>query len=73
MRAVKFSKTASFAFLALTAALIYAVSNGIRVNLGLLINPLSESSGISYAFLSFILASGQFIYGLSQPFFGFLA
>lgn len=73
MRAVNFSKTASFAFLALTAALIYAVSNGIRVNLGLLINPLSESSGISYAFLSFILASGQFIYGLSQPFFGFLA
>lgn len=73
MRAVNFSKTANFAFLALTAALIYAVSNGIRVNLGLLINPLSESSGISYAALSFILASGQLIYGLSQPIFGFLA
>lgn len=63
----------NFAFLALTAALIYAVSNGIRVNLGLLIDPLSTNSGISYASISFILASGQFIYGLSQPFFGFLA
>lgn len=73
MRAVNFSKSVHFAFLALTAALIYAVSNGIRVNLGLLIDPLSTNSGISYAFISFILASGQFIYGLSQPFFGFLA
>lgn len=73
MRAVNFSKSVHFTFLALTAALIYAVSNGIRVNLGLLIDPLSTNSGISYAFISFILASGQFIYGLSQPFFGFLA
>lgn len=73
MGAVNFSKSVHFAFLALTAALIYAVSNGIRVNLGLLIDPLSTNSGISYASISFILASGQFIYGLSQPFFGFLA
>jgi MFS family permease len=73
MRAVNFSKGANFAFLALIAALIYAVSNGIRVNLGILLDPLSASSGVSYATLSLILATGQFAYGLSQPLFGLMA
>ena len=73
MRAANFSKSINFMFLALSAALIYAVSNGIRVNLSLLLDPITYKTGVSYAQLSFILAIGQFVYGLSQPLFGFMA
>ena len=73
MSALNSSHITKFLVLSLMGGLIYTVSDGIRVNLGIIIEPLSQSSGLSYATLSFILASGQFIYGLSQPFFGILA
>lgn len=38
--------------LTLAASLIYGVSSGIRANYGVLLGPISRSSGVSYASVS---------------------
>lgn len=53
--------------------LIYAISGGARANFGIIIQPLTDSSGISYATLSFILGISQLMYGVTQPLWGMLA
>lgn len=60
-------------FLAVAGCLIYAVSSGIRANYGIMLNAISASSGISYSSVSFVLAVGQLMFGVIQPFFGIVA
>lgn len=55
------------------ACVIYAVSSGIRANLGIMLLPVVGESGLGYAEVSFAIALGQFVYGLSQVFFGIMA
>ena len=59
----------------LTAAicLIYAINGGVRGNFGVILGPISEASGISYANVSFVLAVSQLVFGLLQPVFGIIA
>lgn len=59
----------------LTAAicLIYAINGGVRGNFGVILGPISEASGISYADVSFVLAVSQLVFGLLQPVFGIIA
>ncbi len=59
--------------LAAAGCLIYLMSNGLRTNFGMLLPYLSESGSLSYAYVSFVMAAGQLIYGLAQPLFGVLA
>ena len=59
-------------FLTLSACLIYAVTAGIRGNYGILLGPLSESTGIGYSSISFVLAIAQLTFGAMQPFFGIM-
>lgn len=57
----------------LTACLFYAISGGIRSNYGLIRGAISDSSGVDYAAVSFILAVAQLSFGVMQPVFGALA
>lgn len=55
------------------ACMIYATSDGIRNNYGIMLGAIIENSGLTYASVSFVLAVGQLFYGMIQPFFGILA
>lgn len=61
--------------LAVSAAafLIYGFSGGLRANYGVMLGALSDSSGIDYASVSFVLSVGQLMVGIVQPLFGALA
>ena len=59
--------------LVVSAALILAVTMGIRNALGLFVSPLNTSTGLGIVTISFALAVGQFVWGAAQPIFGALA
>ena len=55
------------------ACLILMVSMGIRQSLGLFVQPVVLSTGISIAVVSLAMAVGQVIWGFAQPIAGLLA
>ena len=55
------------------ACLILMVSMGIRQSLGLFVQPIVLSTGISIAVVSLAMAVGQVIWGFAQPIAGLLA
>lgn len=57
----------------LSACFVYMVSCGIRNNFGIMLSSIVEHSGISFVSVSFVLAVGQFSFGVTQPLFGILA
>lgn len=57
----------------LVACLLYGVSAAIRGNIGILLNPLEMSSGLSYEQVSFCIALMNLLFGVAQPFFGMMA
>ncbi|NCC01155.1 MAG: MFS transporter [Clostridia bacterium] len=59
--------------IAATACLLYAVSAGLRSNYGLLIEAILKNNNINYSSVSFILAAGQLVFGITQPVFGVIA
>ncbi|TAK71248.1 MAG: MFS transporter [Betaproteobacteria bacterium] len=59
--------------LVISAALILAITMGIRNALGLFVSPLNTSTGLGIVTVSFALAVGQFVWGAAQPIFGALA
>ncbi len=59
--------------LVVSAALILAVTMGIRNAMGLFVSPLNTSTGLGIVTISFALAVGQFVWGAAQPVFGALA
>ncbi len=59
--------------LLLPAAAILMVTMGARQVTGLFVSPLNTATGIGIVGISFALAIGQFVWGLSQPVFGALA
>lgn len=59
--------------LVISAALILAVTTGLRNTLGLFVSPLNTSTGLGIVTISFALAIGQFVWGAAQPVFGALA
>lgn len=66
-------KKSPVVLLTLAASLIYGVSSGIRANYGILLDPISRTSGVNYASVSFVLAAAQLSFGIMQPIFGGLA
>ncbi len=73
MKRLKSSGFLNTALIVMAAVFIYAVSSGIRSNLAVLMQALTQGTGLSYANVSLIIAMGQLIYGLAQPVFGILA
>ena len=59
--------------LVISAALILAVTTGLRNTMGLFVSPLNTSTGLGIVTISFALAVGQFVWGAAQPIFGALA
>lgn len=57
----------------LASAGILAITMGARQSLGLFVAPISDRSGLDIVSISFALAVGQFMWGLSQPIFGAVA
>ncbi len=55
------------------AAAILMITMGMRQSLGLFIAPITDSTQVGYAAMSFALAVGQLMWGVSQPVFGALA
>ena len=54
----------------LAAAAILMVTMGIRMSLGLFVEPIAGSTGMSIADISFALAVSQLMWGVSQPLTG---
>lgn len=59
--------------LMLVAAAIMMITMGARQSLGLFVSPLNTATGLGIAAISFAMAIGQFVWGLSQPIFGAVA
>lgn len=57
----------------LLACLLYGVGAGLRADIGILLVPLSQHSGVSYEDVSFCIAVMQLVFGLMQPVFGIIA
>lgn len=66
-------RIARLVLIALAACLLYGISSGVRANYGILINSISQNSGLPYSLISFTLAIAQLVYGITQPLFGILA
>jgi predicted MFS family arabinose efflux permease len=64
--------TAYWRILTLGAAVLM-ITMGLRQSLGLFIAPITLSTGLGIAGVSFALAVGQFMWGASQPLFGLLS
>lgn len=61
-------------FIALVSAcLVFAIMQGIHDNYGIMLKGIVEHTGIAYASVSFVIAVGQILYGVTQPIFGMLA
>ena len=52
---------------------LYMASGGIRSNFGIIVQALADRTGVSYADVSFAVAVGQLMYGVTQPVFGIVA
>ncbi|TXJ13180.1 hypothetical protein [Brachyspira aalborgi] len=50
--------------LTLAASFIYAISSGIRNNYCIMFNAIIENTGLSYSYISLVLAFGQLFYGM---------
>lgn len=53
--------------------LIFAIMQGIHDNYGIMMNGIVAHTGADYASVSFVIAVGQIMYGVTQPIFGILA
>lgn len=53
--------------------LVFAVMQGIHDNYGIMLDGIVAHTSISYASVSLVIAIGQILYGVGQPFFGMLA
>ena len=67
------SGSATILILIITGVVINALGGGVRSNFGIIIQPLTEYSGVGYASISFILGIAQLMYGVTQPLWGMLA
>ena len=62
----------SFWPIVLACAAMMAATTGIRLSLGLFVRPIA-ATGIGIAWISLVLAVGQFFWGAAQPLFGILS
>lgn len=53
--------------------LVFTVMQGIHDNYGVMLGGIVEQTNVSYASVSFVIAVGQILYGVTQPLFGMLA
>lgn len=59
--------------LVLAASAILLITMGARQSLGLFVAPLTSTTGLGIVAISFAMAIGQFVWGVTQPVFGAIA
>ena len=59
--------------LSLSAAAILMITMGVRQTSGLFVSPINTATGLGIVSISFALAIGQFVWGVTQPIFGAIA
>jgi MFS family permease len=59
--------------LTLAAAAIMMITVGARLTTGLFVSPINTSTQLGIVTISFAMAVGQFVWGVSQPIFGAIA
>lgn len=64
---------ARFLIFLVAACLVFGVMQGVRDNYGVMLNAVAAKSGVDYAAVSTVIAVGQILYGLTQPFFAAIA
>lgn len=57
----------------LMACMLYGTGAGLRGNIGILLNPLADSTRLTYSQVSICIAVLQLLFGAAQPFLGMLA
>lgn len=57
----------------LIACLLYGLGAGLRSDIGILLNPLAEHTGLQYNDVSMCIAVMQLVFGAAQPVFGIIA
>lgn len=70
---VKQNKKLQLIAVTAAACLFYGVNAGVRANYGIMLNAISQNSGVPYAGVSFIIAIAQLMYGIMQPVAGVAA
>lgn len=75
IRVIMEKQNKNLQLIAITAAacLFYGVNAGVRANYGIMLNAVSQNSGVPYAGVSFIIAIAQLMYGIMQPIAGVIA
>lgn len=63
----------TMALLTAAACFVYMISSGIRNNFGMMLSAIVEHAGLTVASVSFVLAVGQFCFGVTQPLSGIVA
>lgn len=63
----------SWLLITLAAAALFMITMGARQSQGLFLFPISGSTGVSIATISFAMAVGQFMWGFAQPVAGMIA
>lgn len=55
------------------ACFIYMMNSGIRNNFGIMLQAITENTGLTFASVSFVLAIAQLSFGITQPVSGVIA
>lgn len=55
------------------ACFIYMMNSGIRNNFGIMLQAITENTGLTFASVSFVLAIAQLSFGITQPISGVIA
>lgn len=67
------TRTGTAVLLTAAACFVYMISSGIRNNFGMMLSAIVEHAGLTVASVSFVLAVGQFCFGVTQPLSGIVA
>ncbi len=73
MSTIRKNNLTSILLVTIAACMLYGLGGGIRSNYGVMLNAISESSGLPYSSVSFVLAVAQLVFGIAQPVFGIIA
>ncbi|MDO4311937.1 MAG: MFS transporter [Eubacteriales bacterium] len=63
----------SVILLTIAASYVYMMNCGIRNNFGVMLSSIIENTRLSYSGVSFVLATGQLCFGITQPVFGIVS
>lgn len=69
----KKNKIAAVISFGLVACILYGVGAGLRSDIGILLNPLTEHCGLQYDQVSMCIAVMQIVFGAAQPVLGIVA